>query len=224
VTRVLVVVEGQTEETFINDLLASVFWRRNVFLKAVLVGVPGHKGGNPKYARVKRDVLTILKQDAAVYCSTMIDLYGLGHDFPGMPPAAGLGGLQIAMRIEEGIQKDISECAPGLRAEARFLPYIQVHEYESLLFSDPNAFAAALNSPPLARRFQQIRARYDTPEDINDSTETAPSKRILSLFPGYEKRIQGALAARAVGIEAMRRECPHFGAWLERLEQIPSVQ
>jgi len=84
-TRVHVVVEGLTEESFIKDVLSQALWPRQVYLMPIIVGPPGHKGGNPNYPRVKKDIVTLLKQDSTTYCSTMLDFYGLGEGFPGLP-------------------------------------------------------------------------------------------------------------------------------------------
>ena len=97
-----------------------------------------------------------------------------------------------------------------------------MHEYESLLFSDTVTFAAALGERNLAPRFTAIRNAFDTPEEINDDPNTAPSKRIATHYPQYDKVIDGTLAAQKIGIESMRRECPHFRAWVERLALLPA--
>ena len=217
-TRVFVVVEGQTEESFIKDVLGPVLWPRQVFLYPILVGSPGHRGGNTSYVRVKKDIVAQLKQDPTACCSTMLDLYGLGKGFPGTPLPENLTSLQKASRIETAVREDFVVSVPELRPEIRLLPYLQLHEYEALLFSDPAAFADGIHMPHLASQFGKIRADFQTPEDINDDANTAPSKRVLTLHSSYRKVLDGPQAAKAVGIEAMRRECPHFREWVERLE------
>lgn len=94
-----------------------------------------------------------------------------------------------------------------------------MHEYEGLLFSDPPGFAQAVGRPDLADDFQAIRSEFSTPEEINDSPETAPSKRVERLIPGYQKPLAGVQAAIAIGLDAIRRECPHFNEWVRRLEE-----
>ena len=219
-TRVHVVVEGLSERSFVNNVLAAVLWKHEVYLNPIVLGVPGHKGGNPNYARVQKDVLRQLKRDPSAYCSTMLDLYGLGKGFPGTPLPPKLSNLDKVTHIEQELKKDIIARAPGLRADLRFIPYLQLHEFEGLLFSDPAAFAQGINQSNLAGQFQSIRGGFPTPEDIDDSPKTAPSKRVLQLCPSYKKVLNGTQAAAAVGIDAMRRECPHFRDWLERLEQL----
>ncbi|MGO9261221.1 MAG: DUF4276 family protein [Bryobacteraceae bacterium] len=220
-SRVVVIVEGATEESFVAGPLAEALWTRQVCLTPIILGVPGHKGGRPNYARVQKDLLRQLKQDPTAYCSTMIDFYGLGQGFPGTPPPAHLANLQKVEHIERAIKEDICGRIPDFRPDVRLIPYLSLHEYEGLLFSDPDALAQALTQPDLADRFHQIRSHFPTPEDIDDSPETAPSKRILAIYSAYRKVIQGTLAARAVGVERMRRECPHFRNWIEQLETLP---
>jgi Domain of unknown function (DUF4276) len=220
VTRIFAVVEGPTEEVFVKDVLAPVLWPRQVYLTPILLGVPGHKGGQTNYARVKKDILTQLKQDRAAYCTTMLDLYGLGKGFPGTPTPPNVSNLEKVAHIERAVLEDIIGTSPDLGADIRFVPYLQLHEYEGLLFSDPAAFAHSIFRPDLADRFQAIREAFATPEDINNDPNTAPSKRVLQLCSSYNKPLDGKRAASAVGIATIRRECPHFRAWLERLESL----
>jgi hypothetical protein len=219
-TRIKIIVEGPTEESFIKDVVAPSLWPRSVFVTSFVLGVPGHKGGNVKFARVKKDILLQLKQDRAAYCSTMFDLYGIGHDFPAMPLTDSMSGLEKATRIEEGISEDIFATIPDLRPDVRLIPYLQVHEYEGLLFSDTDAFAKALGRNSLSTQLKSIRNSVPSPEDINDSPNTAPSKRVLGVYPSYKKVIEGTVAAQAIGLETMRSECLHFNSWISRLESL----
>jgi hypothetical protein len=219
-TRVYVVVEGQTEESFVGNVLAAVLWPRRVYLTPIILGSPGHKGGNPNYARVKKDILKLLKQDRAAYCSTMIDFYGLGRGFPGTPLPENLSSLDKVRQIEQAFKADVAAELRDLRADVRLLPYLQLHEYEGLLFSDPQAFASGIGQQHLVGRFQAIRGAFPTPEDINDNPNTAPSKRVVDVYRAYSKPIDGLRAAQAVGIARMRQECPHFREWLEQLEAL----
>ena len=219
-TRIKIVVEGQTEESFVQRVLAPTLWLREIYLTPIILGVPGHKGGNVNYARVKKDVLLHLRQDPTAYCSTMLDLYGLGDGFPGVPPPPHLTGVQKALARERAIYQDIVASAPETRADVRFYPYLQVHEYEGLLFSDPIAFARGLGQQNLSGQLEAIRNDFQTPEDINDDPNRAPSKRVIALYYGYRKVIEGTVAAQEVGIERMRQQCPHFHQWVSNLEAV----
>lgn len=216
--RINVIVEGLTEESFIKDVLAPAFWTRSIYIQPFVLGIPGHKGGRVNYARVKKDIVLQLRQQRTAYCTTMFDLYGLGAGFPGMPLPPTLKGAAKANAIEQALYKDILNDLPNLRADLRFFPYIQVHEYEGLLFSNPDALARALRKENLSLQLRAIRDSVSTPEDINDNPNTAPSKRIEQLYSSYKKVIEGTVAAQAVGLEAMRQQCPHFNAWVARLE------
>ena len=105
--------------------------------------------------------------------------------------------------------------------DERVFAYVQRHEFEALLFSEPGAFERSLALPTgAARTLQSVRANFGTPEDINDSRETAPSKRLLKAIPGYSKGEYGWLVAESIGLETIRQQCPRFNRWLSRLEQI----
>ncbi|MGC8541049.1 MAG: DUF4276 family protein [Phycisphaerae bacterium] len=223
--RVNIVVEGQTEETFVNEVLAPALGYRGVYLTPRLLGAPGKQGGNVNYARVRMDVSAFLKQDKQAYCTTLIDLYGLGNGFPGNDPTP-IGVLRRpepgrASQIEQAVKSDIiSTLGDNWRADIRFIPYIQQYEFEGLLFSDPVALAQGISQPQLANKFQAVRVAFATPEEINDSPHTAPSKRILQIHPPYQKLLHGVLAAKKIGFGTMRRECPRFNAWISRLEAL----
>lgn len=218
--RLFVVAEGQTEESFLGEVLAPVLWPSGVYLTPVVLG---HKGGNVNYARVKRDVLTLLKQDRTIYCSTMLDFYGLGAGFPGTPLQQNLQNIEKVIRIEQAIKADITAQISDLRPDVRFLPYLQLHEYEGLLFSDPAAFAAGIRQPHLQQSFEEIRQSFVSPEDINDHPDSAPSKRVMGVYPGYNKVLDGTLAAQTVGIGKMLQECTHFRQWVERLQALGAI-
>ncbi len=100
----------------------------------------------------------------------------------------------------------------------RFIPFVVMHEFEGLLFSDCGKFANAIGRPELESRFQAIRNSFATPEEINDSSHTAPSKRVEALVPDYEKPLFGGLAVLGIGLDRIRQECPHFHAWVQQLE------
>lgn len=96
-----------------------------------------------------------------------------------------------------------------------------MHEFEGLLFSDCERFGRGIFRPDLVPQFQEIRKQFSTPEEIDDSPVTAPSKRVEALVTGYQKPLLGALAVLEIGLDAIRRACPHFREWLERLEAWP---
>jgi hypothetical protein len=223
VKRVYVIVEGPTEESFVSGPLAEVFWPLQLYLTPIILGIPGQKGGRTSYARVEKDILRQLKQDVRSYCTTMIDFYGLGRGFPGTPLPAQLSNVQKVEHIELAVKEDICRQIPDLRPDVRLIPYLSLHEYESLLFSDPDSFARSIGQPHLRVRFQQILDVFPTPEDINDDPQTAPSKRVIGIYGAYTKVIDGTLAARAVGVHIMRQECAHFRSWLQQLEALPDL-
>ena len=127
-----------------------------------------------------------------------------------------------AATIESALLEDISNEMGAGFDQSRFVPYVMMHEFEGLLFSDTDRFGQGIGRPDLSPHFQAIRDQFASPEEIDDSPLTAPSKRVKSLFEGYEKPLMGTLAALEIGLEAIRRECPLFRNWIERLEQWPA--
>jgi len=120
--------------------------------------------------------------------------------------------------IEGALRDDLARRMGAGFDKNRFVPFVTMHEFESLLFSNCSAFARGIGRSKLEGAFQKIRDQFESPEEIDDSPQTAPSKRVEVLVPDYEKPLHGTLAALEVGLESMREECPHFDQWLTDLE------
>ena len=212
-SRVLVFVEGQTEETFVRDLLVPYFSRLGIYLTPILAQTsPGHKGGIVSYGKVKHQLTRLCRQDQGAYVTTMMDYYGLPNDFPGLDGRVADAHEQV-VRLELALLQDID--APN------FIPNLMLHEFEALLFSAPEKFAEWLDDQALLAPMAAIRGAFATPEHINNSPQTAPSKRILALVPHYKKTVDGPLIAEDIGLDAIRAQCPHFNNWIERLLALP---
>lgn len=218
--RVHVICEGQTEEMFVNEVLAAEFYAEGIYLVPALIGKPGHKGGNFRFERLLTDVENRLLGDRQAYCTTFFDFYGLPEEFPGKAEANTKGTMNEKADCLIGAMTDRLQQKLGEDPMRRFIPYIQMYEFEGLLFSSPERLAAGISQQALKDQFQQIRDAFDTPETINNSRITAPSKRILSLYDGYEKPLHGSLAAIEIGLTAIRSECQRFDAWLKSIETL----
>ena len=220
--RVHIICEGQTEEMFVNELMRSPFAAKGIDLRPSLVGKPGHKGGNFKFERLLGDVRSRLSGDTQSYCTTFFDFYGLPEDFPGkrvLPANASIHDKASAVNsaLDEKLKDHLGE-----EPARRFIPFIQMYEFEALLFSNAKAFAAGIDKPNLEDSFQAISDSFDSPEHINDSPQTAPSKRVLQLVTGYEKPLMGSLAAIEIGLNTIRQECRLFNEWVTQLEGLAS--
>lgn len=223
--RVHVICEGPTEEKFVNELLVPRLISRDIDLRPSVVGQPGKKGGDVSYERLCADVKKRLLDDRQCHCTTLFDFYGLKSDFPGRSRAVNYTNPRdrfntICSHLNAALENDVGE-----NSIRRFVPYVQMHEFEGLLFSDPMGFALAIEKPSLVAPFTKIRNKFQTPEHINDGPHTAPSKRVISLFPPdtrYEKPTLGALAASGIGVEVIRQECRLFDNWLTTLANLPS--
>jgi hypothetical protein len=211
--RLRVITEGQTEQDFVKHVLAPALQPDRIHPTALLLG------GIQHYGRVQRDIITELKNDKRSYVTTMLDYYRLPDDFPGMSPS-GRTIFEKVTALEDAIAADIAEELGDRFRPDRFIPYLQLHEFEALLFCCPEKLAHECYDDDSAADVQAIRNEFSTPEDINDGDETVPSKRLLKLIPGYQKRTYGVRAARAIGLDAMRRECPHFDEWTKRLQSL----
>jgi hypothetical protein len=214
--RVLISVEGQTEETFVREILVNHLQHHNVYPIPVVVATKivkqGHKfkGGITTYSHARNDILKLLKDKNAAAVTTMYDLYQLPSDFPGYSTRPAGDCFLKAAYLENEFQREI--------ADERFKPYLQVHEYEAFLFVAPEITARVLSGRDRLRELRQISASFNSPEEINDGMDSAPSKRILHLYPNYQKPLDGALVVLEVGIDSIRTKCRHFNEWLSWLE------
>ena len=215
-TRLYLLVEGQTEETFVRELLVSHYARGGLYVTPIILSTsPGHKGGVTGYGKVKPQISRLCRQDRQASVSTLLDLYGLPGDFPGKSEAGfpvRSTGEQKANFLEDRLAKDINE--------PNFIPYFMVHEFEALLFTQPKAFGYWSDSKTLVGSLTNITQAHDSPEQINDDPQNAPSKRIARLMPEYEKSFHGPLIATEIGLDLLRKHCPHFNSWLLRLEAL----
>jgi len=218
-TRVHVLVEGQTEETFVKNVLLPHFSQLQVYLYPRQVGKPGHRGGIGEYQRARRDILSTLKQDTESFCTTMFDYYGMPSSWPEREAASQKPFPEKPITVEQAIQADVVFALGQVFDAARFIPYVQMHEFEALLFSDPGLLAKGLDLHDDSE-VRHIRGQFGSPEEINDSAQTAPSKRILRLNSSYTKVTDGVLISQKIGLTAMRSQCAHFHAWIQRLEEL----
>jgi hypothetical protein len=220
--ELFIVVEGPTERTFVREILAPTLAGNGVYAQAMLIGKPGHKGGNVIFERARKDIGNFLKQRSDTYISTMFDYFRIDSEWPGKEQVSekinsgtSLASTEKADILEKAMFDKIVEEFATHAAKKRFIPYIEMHEFEALLFSNPQTLANNLGV-----RLNKIQEALgaDGPEDINDDPDKAPSKRLMALEPRYRKIASGNVIAKAIGIPAMREKCPHFASWLAKLE------
>ncbi len=224
--RVLTLVEGFTERTIVEQTFASYLGAREVSLHAKVVGKPGHKGGVRSFEAVRKEILALLKQERASHVSTFFDYYGLPDNWPGVQQAKGRKAREIAGIVEAAMRNEVAAKVDSADDASRFVPYVQMHEVETLLFSDPKIMASAFERPDLERLFVGIVQECGECEEIDDHEATAPSKRIEKLYPAYRKgsgvRAHAPIIVRRIGVDRLRQACPHFNEWMTKLEALGS--
>jgi hypothetical protein len=210
-------VEGQTEEKFVKDFLAEHLVSHGyVSVTARLMGhrrSRAHRGGVRPWASAQRELAQRLAQDADLRVGLLVDYYGMPTDWPGRVSAKGTP-QQRAHAIADALRQTLPA---GDRR--RFFPCVLMHEFEAFIFADCAGAAAAWVKDELEPELRAIRAAFPDPEHINDSPDTAPSKRLLRLIPSYEKVLAGAQAVDRIGLKTIRAECPAFNDWLLDVER-----
>ena len=216
--RVHILVEGQTEESFVRELLVPHFMERGIYLSIVLATTkrvkagPNFRGGITSYERVKNSIHHLLSDSNVVVVTTMIDYYGLPRDFPGI---AALPAGNCYARVTH-----LQAAWADAIGDRRFLPFLTLHEFEALLFSKPEAAAYYFPTVKTVDQMAAIAGQYSSPEEINEGPTSHPSYRLQQLEPQYQKTLHGPLLAMEMGLAAIRSVCPHFDRWLTQLEQL----
>lgn len=213
--RLAVSVEGQTEERFVKDLLAPHLYSHGVAATPVIVATSrsasGRKARGINPDRVHAELQRLLR--GFDHVTTLYDFYG----FDGRKPRETADRLQARM-------------SAGLGNPRNLIVYVQRHEFEALLLSDPGTAAEYFQAPAMAAEIAKAIATAGSPEDVNDRPETAPSKRLEEWttrhapanrrFSKRNKVLHGADLARHITLPVIRRACPRFALWLKRLEAL----
>ncbi|NBC31267.1 MAG: DUF4276 family protein [Alphaproteobacteria bacterium] len=217
--RLHFVVEGKTEKEFVDDVLSPFLAGCGIYADATMVVTSRRRGkvykGGGKYHQIKRDLVNRMKEDDKPdsYFTTMFDLYALPTDFPDYETIKPIADpYERISRFETAFGSDIDH--------VRFVPYVQLHEFEALLFADPVRILDEFpDKDQEVRQLQTVGREFGNPELIDDGADTAPSKRIIKEIPAYEgrKASAGPSIASLIGIETLRRSCQHFNGWVDRL-------
>ena len=209
--RLYIIVEGQTEQEFVNSLIAPYLQRSGIYdVTPILIRTSkSGRGGFVNYQHLRNDICRLLKSANDDFVVTMfVDFFRI----PEVPHRDKWGNkanhLEQVSAMEQCIADDIND--------RRFIPYIQLHEFEALLFADNKGFESIFSKEE-SNKTQHIIDSFKNPEDINTTPSGAPSKRLLSIKENYDKVIEGNLIALEIGIESILEKCPRFMAWIEGL-------
>ena len=222
--RLNILVEGITEEIFVNEVLAEHLGDFQVYTFASRITTnkaKGIKGGLGSYVKVKNDINRWLSQDKNqdVRFTTMFDLYALPNDFPAFEQINQLSdGYRIVDLLEIAFANDIND--------SRFIPYIQLHEFEALIFTNlEELYKSSPENDQYKKGIDRLLeecSSYNSPESINQGATTAPSKRLAEVIPNY-KKLKVDLApqlVKRIGLAKIREKCPHFNQWITQLENL----
>lgn len=215
-SRVLnILVEGQTEKEFVRNNIYPYFFSQGISnVRTITIETsPGFKGGDVRYiARYKPNIKQLLRGHEDLIVTSFIDFYRLRNDFPKYEESKTSGGVQDRIKFIETV------CAADIN-DPRYIPYIQLHEFEGILFSDRKGFDCFDLSNSNKRALLEIIEQYPNPELINEGSTSAPSKRLELFIPEYSKTFHGPFIALENGFESILEKCPRFSVWIETLIQ-----
>lgn len=207
----LIIVEGQTEQEFVNEILKTYLIEKGIpDVRAILIRTSRNgKGGFVNFEHLRNDIKRVLDSEKEAVVTTFVDFFRCPNNMPDYEEA-----IKKTNHAEgaEVLEKGLSKCFNS----SRFIPYIQLHEFEALLFSSNQGFEAFW-SDEQAKQTEEIVNQFENPETINSHPDTAPSKRLLKIKEDYDKVIEGNLIALEVGITEMLKRCPRFKEWTDKL-------
>jgi hypothetical protein len=209
VKPLIIVVEGDTEEEFVKDLLLPYFNSHEIYdVRPIKISTKaGFKGGFVNYDHLKRDVNRYLKERKNQIITTFVDYFRLPNSVPKYDECQKIHFVDARIEcLENSMCEDFQN--------ERFIPYIQKHEFEAVLFSSNLGFESLFSE--ISKETQKIVDQYPNPEDINDQPHTAPSKRLLQIKSDYDKVADGNLIALEIGIETILEKCPRFRNWVKK--------
>lgn len=211
--RLVFIVEGDTEVGFVNHCIIPYLYMRGYGnsmnpQKITTNRKLNIKGGNLGFDYLKQEI-TRIASTKDVLITTMLDFFRLPTDFP---------NYTLDSKSVVGVETGIREQMEDIVSSSNFLPYIQLHEVESLMFTNMDGFRVVVDDTTQLRRLEDIVNGYPNPEDIDGGSDTAPSKRLERIFP-YQKVADGGLILETLRIDDIRAKCPHFNAWIAKLEE-----
>jgi len=217
---IYILCEGETEAEFVEKLLWSHFKALDKYLDPIILSTKRDRsgtkfrGGVSSYEKIRRDLQNLLRNSHVDCVTTFLDYYGLPEDFPGK---AGMAyhkfknPYERVTYLEEKFAEDIDD--------RRFIPYIMLHEFEAVLFTDLEALEEVVGVSPDFRKLGDWQ-RFSSPEEINDGKDTHPSARLGKAYRGYRKALHGPQAAMQIGLEHIREKCLHLDEWIRKLEAL----
>lgn len=213
--RLIIIVEGDTEKEFIDRVLSPYFYANN-YLDIRCHKIKHSGGGLSKYSHLKTDIIHSIYQPETII-TTLIDFYALPKDFPMFEESKKiLNKLDRVSFLEQNIKDEIERSQN--RKFENFIPYIQLHEFEALVFSSVEAIYNNIENSKIDKKeIDKIFANYSNPEDINDDPNTAPSKRLKKYIKGYNKIIDGIAIIEEQGLSTILNKCPRFKSWMEKV-------
>lgn len=209
--RLYIIVEGQTEQEFVRTLIAPYLQKRNIHeVTPILIRTSKTgRGGFVNYQHLKSDAKRLLKSQKKDFVVSMF------VDFFRCPEVPCKERWSVKISHTERVE-EMEQCIKDDIKDERFIPYIQLHEFEALLFASNVGFSTFFTEKQ-KEKAQQIINSYDNPEDINTTPEGAPSKRILVIKEDYDKVLEGNLIALEIGLSKIMEKCPRFRGWIEKL-------
>jgi len=216
--RLLVVCEGQTEQEFVQKVLNPYLISTGLNNDVTCHVISQSRGGLSKYSHLEKDIIKSL-YETDIVLTTLIDFYKVPTNTPNYRKLnLRESKINQVQYLEKSIKENIEQKQE--REFRDFIPYIQLHEFEALIFSSIEGVKSVFT--PKEANFKEIEAvikQFPNPEDINNGENTAPSKRLKRYINDYSKTLNGIEIINSIGLENIMAKCPHFKDWINKITE-----
>lgn len=212
--RLHIIVEGETEEKFLKEILFPFLPIKNT---KTCSKIKQTRGGLINYEHLKKDILNCINQ-SNILLTTMIDFYGMPENFPNFEKCQNKKTTDEKIKcLQQGIYDDISNNGE-INYTDTFIPHIAKYEFEALVFSDKNILKEYFGENEI-NQAELNKVINIEPEEINNSKKTAPSKKLKKIVTGYNKINDGIAIIEKIGLNKVLQKCPHFKNWIEKIKE-----
>ena len=216
--NLFILLEGQSEEVFCKQILKPYFETKNIFLKYSIFSTgkkyngTKYRGGITDYSKFTKDINNVLNDQSYDLITTFIDFYGFLKIAPFKDEIDESNCYARVAQTENRLRKDIKN-------NKRFLPYMNLHEYEIIYYIDETITKKILNNNFDGKKYKKIIQNYKNIETINENPDDAPSKRLERICPSYDKIYHSTLISQELQLTSILDKCKHFKEWIDQIEK-----
>ncbi|CAM3777736.1 DUF4276 domain-containing protein [Flavobacterium branchiophilum] len=214
-----IIVEGPTELEFVDRILIPYFNSKGIttHIQGIAITMSGGGHGFNNIKHFENTIKPVLNYKNEPFITTLIDYFKLNSEtkLPGFLESSNMSTTDKKL---ECLENKLNDVVQKIKPYNYFIPYIQKHEMETLMFANPE-MGFSLEDENIKNAVVAICNQYPNIEDINSGF--GPSERLEAIYKQngkkYNKIIDGMDIAELTGIEKMLEKSYRFRIWIEKL-------